>query len=88
MNSLVDPEVICGGVVAEGQQHRLGGVVHGGVDQAVLAGGDQLQQALALQRLGEHDLDLGGGLLHRDDLGQPLAADQVPRPRSRRPRRR
>jgi hypothetical protein len=64
-------------VVAHGKQHRPGGVVHGRVDQPVLAGGDQLQQPFAFQRLGEHHLDLAGGLLRRDDLGQPLAADQV-----------
>jgi hypothetical protein len=37
-----------------------------------MAGADQLGQPLALQRLGEHHLDLGGGLLDRDDLGQHL----------------
>jgi hypothetical protein len=47
-------------VVAEGQQHRPGRVVHGRVDQAGLAGGDPLQQPLGLQRVTEHDLDLGG----------------------------
>jgi hypothetical protein len=56
-------------VVAQGQQHRPGGIVDGGVDQAVVAGADALQQALALQRVGEHHLDLGGGLLGGDDLG-------------------
>jgi hypothetical protein len=64
-------------VVAEGQQHRPGRIIDGGVDQAVLTSGDPRQQPLALQRLPEHDLDLGGGLLGRDDLGQPLAAHQV-----------
>jgi len=64
-------------VVAERQQHRPGRVVHAGVDQAVLAGADPIQQPLARQRVGEHHLDLGGGLLDRDDLGQPLAAHQV-----------
>src|SRR6266540_5931074 len=44
--------------VAEGQQHRPRGVVHTGVDQAVLAGGDALQQPLALQCVGEHHLQL------------------------------
>lgn len=39
--------------------------------------GDQVEQALAFQRVGEHDLDLGGGLLGGDDLGQPLAAHEV-----------
>jgi hypothetical protein len=48
-----------------------------GVGQAVLAGADPLQQALARQRVGEHDLDLGGDLLGGDDLDQPLARHQV-----------
>jgi hypothetical protein len=47
MNSLVDPEVICRAVVAEGQQDRPAGVVTGGVDQAVLASLDQLEQPSA-----------------------------------------
>jgi hypothetical protein len=64
-------------VVAEGQQYRLGRVIDGGVDQAVLAGDDALQQTLGGQRVSEDHLDLGGGLLGGDDLGQPLAADQV-----------
>src|SRR5574341_88362 len=38
-------------VVAEGQQHRPGRVVHACVDQAVLAGADALQQPLALSRV-------------------------------------
>jgi hypothetical protein len=60
-----------------GQQHRPGGIIDGAVDQTVLAGADQRQEPLALQRLTEHDPDLGGGLLDRDDLGQPPAAGQV-----------
>src|SRR5215211_6388426 len=64
-------------VVAEGQQHRPGGIINGKIHQPVLTGPDQLGQPLALHRLTEHDLDLGGGLLGRDDLGQPLTADQV-----------
>jgi hypothetical protein len=48
MNSLVDPDVICRCAVAEGQQHRPGRVIDAQVDQAVLAGRDQLQQALGL----------------------------------------
>src|ERR671914_1179859 len=65
MNSLVEPEVICGPLSLQGQQHRPGGVVHAGIDQAVLAGADALQQPLAPQRPGEHPPDLGGGLLRR-----------------------
>src|SRR5512132_3282678 len=63
--------------VAERQQHRPGRIIDGGVDQAVLAAADPLQQPLARQRVGEYHLDLGGGLLSGDDLGQPLAAHQV-----------
>jgi hypothetical protein len=77
MNSLVEPEVICGPLSLRASSTGRGGIIDGGVDQAVLAGTDQLGQPLAFQRLTDHDLDLGGGLLDRDDLGQPLAADQV-----------
>jgi hypothetical protein len=65
-------------VVAHRQQDRPGRVVYACVGQAVLAGGDARQQALAFQRLGEHDLDLGGGLLRGDDLGGATCATPGP----------
>jgi hypothetical protein len=66
-----------GAVVAEGQQDRPAGVVAAQVDQPVVAGLDERQEPFAVQRVGEHDLDLGGGLLGRDELGQPLAAHEI-----------
>jgi hypothetical protein len=42
--------------------------IEGGICEAVLAGVDELEQALERQRVGERDLDLGGGLLSGDDL--------------------
>src|SRR5512133_787703 len=66
-----------GAVVGHRQQQRPGGVVSGQVHPAVLAGGHQFPQPLALQGIGEHDLDLAGGLLGAEQGSQPLAADQV-----------
>ncbi len=34
-----------------------------------MAGLDERQEPFAVQRVGEHDLDLGGGLLGRDEPG-------------------
>jgi hypothetical protein len=65
-------------VITHGQQHRPGRVVGAGVDQAVVAGGDQRQQTLAFQSVGEAEDYLGVGLLDRDHLADPLAGDQIP----------
>src|SRR6266508_4849478 len=59
MNSLVEPEGICRPLSLKASSTGRGGVVHGRVDQAVVAGADPRQQPFALQRVGEHDLDLG-----------------------------
>ncbi len=65
-------------VVRHGEQDRAALVIHGRVDEPVGAALERLvEQPLGLQRVGEHDLDLGRGLLGRDDRGQPLAGHQV-----------
>jgi hypothetical protein len=38
-------------------------------------GVDYLEQPLGVECCGEGELDLGGGLLDRDDLGDPLPRD-------------
>ena len=61
-------------VVGDGEQDRAGLIVDGEVDPAVVVAGlDPGQQTLGLQGGGEPQLDLGAGLLHGDDLGEPLA---------------
>jgi len=77
MNSRVEPEVICGPLSETGQQHGAVRGVDGRVDQPVLAGADHVQQPFRVERVGEHELDLGGGFLRGHDGGQPLARDQV-----------
>jgi len=42
-----------------------------------VAGIHGLQEPLGLERGGEGEFDLGGGLLDRDDLGEPFAGDEV-----------
>lgn len=75
MNSRVDPDVICGPLSETATPGLVGDAE---VDGAVgVPGVDQLEQPLPVERVGEPDLDLGGGLLDRDDGGQPLAGDQV-----------
>src|SRR5664279_6634389 len=70
MNSRVDPEVICGGVVGDDEQDRAGLVIDAQVDGAVAAAGvDPLEQPLGFEGVGERDLDLGRGLLDRGDRG-------------------
>lgn len=41
-----------------------------------MTGLDGIQKPLVGRGCGEADLDLGEGLLDRDDLGEPLARDQ------------
>ena len=53
-------------VVGHGEQHRTGLVIDVDAGQPVLDGGDLIEQPLGFERVGEHDLDLGGGLLGRD----------------------
>src|SRR6266568_2608179 len=78
MNSRVEPGVIWGPFVADGEQDRSGLVIDARVDPCVVVPGlEQVEQALGGQGVGEGELDLGGGLLSRDDLGEPLAGDQV-----------
>jgi hypothetical protein len=65
----------------DGEQDRPGLVIDPDVDAAVVvaavvvagAGLDGIEQPLGLERGGEAELDLGGGLLDRDDLGDPPA---------------
>jgi hypothetical protein len=65
-------------VVTDGQQQRLGAIINGGVGEGVLAGLDEAEQALERQRVGERDLNMGGGgLLRGDDLADPLARHEV-----------
>src|SRR5664280_1262086 len=65
-------------VVGDGEQDRAGLILHGEVDPAVVvAGFDPRQQTLGLQGGGETQLDLGAGLLHGDDLGEPLTYMEV-----------
>jgi hypothetical protein len=73
MNSRVEPEVILWPVVGHGEQDRPRLVV--GVDghDAVGAGLHTGQQPLGGQRVGEHDLDLGGRLLAGHEMRDPLA---------------
>jgi hypothetical protein len=66
-----------GTVVRHRQQDRPALVVDGGVDQAVGSGLDQAEETFGGQGVGEDDLDLRGGLLRRDNVGDPLAADEV-----------
>jgi hypothetical protein len=67
-----------GPVVGDREQDRPRLVVVGEVDAAVVVAGiDLVQEAFDLECGGERELDLGGGLLDRDDLGDPLARDQV-----------
>jgi hypothetical protein len=54
-------------VVTDGQQQRLGAIINGGVGEGVLAGVGEAEQALERQRVGERDLNLGGGGLLRGD---------------------
>src|SRR5664280_1303579 len=76
-------------VVGDGEQDRAGLILHGEVDPAVVvAGFDPRQQTLGLQGGGETQLDLGAGLLHGDDLGEPLTGDQVLDDEHRHPGRR
>src|SRR5512144_2698638 len=57
-----------GSVVGDGEQDRPGVVGDAEVDGAVgVAGVDQLEQPLPVECVGEPDLDLGGGLLDRDE---------------------
>jgi hypothetical protein len=77
MNSRVDPEVICGPLSQDGVQDRASLVVEGRVDQPIGAALDRLQEPFGGQRVGEDDLDLGGGLLCGDDVGQPLAGHEI-----------
>jgi hypothetical protein len=58
--------------VGHREQDRPVLVVGVEVDEPVGAPLDGLQQALGVERVGEPDLDLGGGLLGGDDLGDPL----------------
>jgi hypothetical protein len=73
MNSRVEPDVIWGPVVAHGEQDRPRQVIDGRVDQAVGSPLDELQQTFNGKGVGEHDLDLGGGLLGGDEVGDSLA---------------
>jgi hypothetical protein len=60
----------------DGEQDRPGLVIDPDVDAAVVVAGaglDGIEQPLGLERGGEAELDLGGGLLDRDDLGDPPA---------------
>jgi hypothetical protein len=65
-----------GSVVRHGQQDRDVGVVAIQRD-AGLAGLDDRPQALVVERAGEQHLDLGGGLLHRDEGAQPAAGHDI-----------
>ena len=60
-------------VIAHGEQDRAGLVVHIDRHDAIRAGLHAGQQPLTVERVSEHDLDLGGGLLARHDVRQPLA---------------
>jgi hypothetical protein len=64
-------------IVGDCEQDRPGRVVHRRVDGPVLVGGDGSEQTFGIQCVGEAELHLGGGLLHADDLGNPLSGDQV-----------
>lgn len=79
MNSRVEPEVICGPLSDTASSTGRLLVVGADVDSAVLgvAGLDGIEQPLGLQRGGKGELDLGGGFLDRDDLGETLTRDQV-----------
>jgi len=61
-------------VVRHGEQNRPARVV--GVEVEALVG-EQLQQALKLERVLEDDLDLGGGFLDRDEGVDSFATNQV-----------
>ena len=78
MNSRVEPEVICGPLsetasrIGRAGRHRRVGST-GRSWRASM----EVEEAFGIQCVGEDELDLGGGLLRRDDLGDPLARDQV-----------
>src|SRR5256885_15252600 len=62
-NSRVEPEVICGGVVGDGEQDRPGLVVGGEIDPAVVvAGVDPTEQPLGRPGGGGGEPSLGAGL--------------------------
>jgi hypothetical protein len=65
-----------GPVVRHRQQDGSGLVVDAQLDQAVGSGLDLGQEPLGGKSISKDDLDLGGGLLDRDDVGDPLARDQ------------
>jgi len=59
-------------VIADGQEDRGNSIIERSTGVARHAGVDEVKQALELERFGER-LDLGAGLLGRDDLADPLA---------------
>ena len=59
--------------VRDREQDRAGLVVDIDGNQPVRSGLDRSEQALGFERVDEHDLDLGQGLLGRDDVGDPPA---------------
>ena len=64
-------------VIGHRKQDRPSLVVSAEVHEPVGASLDGLQQSLGVECVGESDLDLGGGFLSGDDLGDPLARDQI-----------
>ena len=64
-------------VIGHRKQDRPSLVVDVDGDEPVLASLDGFQQSLGVECVGEPDLDLGGGFLDGDDLGDPLARDEV-----------
>src|SRR5512132_3014112 len=77
MNSLVEPEVIWGPLSLSASSTGRAGSSMVGSTRPSWRAATRSSSPFGFQRVTEHDLDLGGGLLDRDDLGQPLAADQV-----------
>ena len=72
------PELPCGAgthlgaVVGHDQQDRLVAVAVGVAGAVGPAGLDALPQAFGVERVGEHDFDLCGGLLDADVGGRPI----------------
>src|SRR4051794_8672802 len=76
-NSRVEPEVICGPLSLTANSTGPGRVIDGRVGQPRVVGVDVVEQAFELERVREGELDLQAGLLAGDDLGDPLARDEV-----------